>query len=158
MKESCWLDLTFLNIPPDHLLLDRSPNIGPLLSRWELDKFKNYWNKIAFEPLEFWHLYQQFSNWLNSQRDMSGPRSGALYNNRWSGGTELKYWIHNSYYFCISHFVPCIEWHVLFPFYYFHEGINGSAIHVYYWQAIVSFAGLETVQRSWDAGSVALGR
>jgi tetratricopeptide (TPR) repeat protein len=28
-------------IPPDHLLLDRSPNIGPLLSRWELNKFKN---------------------------------------------------------------------------------------------------------------------
>jgi hypothetical protein len=28
-------------VPPDHLLLDRSPNIGPLISRWELDKFKN---------------------------------------------------------------------------------------------------------------------
>ncbi len=28
-------------VPPDHLLLDRSPNIGPLTSRWELDKFKN---------------------------------------------------------------------------------------------------------------------
>ncbi len=27
--------------PPDHLLLDRSLNIGPLKSRWELDKFKN---------------------------------------------------------------------------------------------------------------------
>ncbi len=26
---------------PDHLLLDRSPNIGPLISRWELDKFRN---------------------------------------------------------------------------------------------------------------------
>ncbi len=25
----------------DHLLLDSAPNIGPLLSRWELDKFKN---------------------------------------------------------------------------------------------------------------------
>jgi hypothetical protein len=25
--------------PLDHLLLDRSPNIGPLISRWELDKF-----------------------------------------------------------------------------------------------------------------------
>jgi hypothetical protein len=31
-------------------------------------------------------LYQQFSNWLISQRDMSGPRLGALSNNRWSGG------------------------------------------------------------------------
>jgi hypothetical protein len=26
---------------PDHLVLDRSPNIGPLISRWELDKFNN---------------------------------------------------------------------------------------------------------------------
>ncbi len=32
-------------IPPDHLSLDMSPNIGPLISRWELDKFKNRWNK-----------------------------------------------------------------------------------------------------------------
>jgi hypothetical protein len=28
-------------LPLDHILLDRSPNIGPLISRWELDKFKN---------------------------------------------------------------------------------------------------------------------
>ncbi len=26
---------------PDHLLLDSAPNIGPLISRWELDKLKN---------------------------------------------------------------------------------------------------------------------
>jgi hypothetical protein len=26
---------------PEHLLLDRSLNIGPLISRWELDKIKN---------------------------------------------------------------------------------------------------------------------
>ncbi len=26
---------------PDHLMLDSDPNIGPLTSRWELDKFKN---------------------------------------------------------------------------------------------------------------------
>ncbi len=32
-------------VPPDLLLLDRSPNIGPLISRWKLDKFKNCWNK-----------------------------------------------------------------------------------------------------------------
>jgi hypothetical protein len=31
-----------LGVPPDHLLLDRTPNIGPIISRWELDKFKNY--------------------------------------------------------------------------------------------------------------------
>jgi hypothetical protein len=32
-------------IHADHLLLDRSPNIGPLISRSELDKFKNCRNK-----------------------------------------------------------------------------------------------------------------
>jgi hypothetical protein len=31
------------NIPPDHLLLDSAPNLGPLKSCWELDKFKNCW-------------------------------------------------------------------------------------------------------------------
>jgi hypothetical protein len=28
-------------VPPDHLLLDSAPNIGPLIPRWKLDKFKN---------------------------------------------------------------------------------------------------------------------
>jgi hypothetical protein len=28
-------------IPPDHLLLDGAPNLGPLISRWEINKFKN---------------------------------------------------------------------------------------------------------------------
>jgi hypothetical protein len=32
-------------ITPDHQFLDRSPNIGPLISCWELNKFKNCWNK-----------------------------------------------------------------------------------------------------------------
>jgi hypothetical protein len=26
---------------PDHQFLDRSPNIAPIISRWELEKFKN---------------------------------------------------------------------------------------------------------------------
>jgi hypothetical protein len=30
----------FVQVPPDHLFLDKSSNIGPLSSRWELDKFK----------------------------------------------------------------------------------------------------------------------
>ncbi len=68
-----------------HLLLDRSPNIGPLVSRWELDKFKNCWYKRyrTFKILTF--LYQKFLNLLISQRDMSGPRLGALSNYRWLG-------------------------------------------------------------------------
>jgi hypothetical protein len=79
---------------PDDLLLDRSPYIGPLISRWELDKFKNCWSKSirTFEILK--HLYQQFSNLLISQRDMSGPRLEALSNNRWSGST-WKTWLYD---------------------------------------------------------------
>ncbi len=72
-------------VPPDHLLLDRSPNIGPLISRWELDKFKNCWNKTFRTSKILTILYQIFSNLLIAQRDMSGPRLGALSNNRWSG-------------------------------------------------------------------------
>jgi hypothetical protein len=32
-------------ITPDHILLDSAPNVGPLISRWELDRFKNCWKK-----------------------------------------------------------------------------------------------------------------
>jgi hypothetical protein len=28
-------------LPSEHLFLDSAPNIGPLICRWELDKFKN---------------------------------------------------------------------------------------------------------------------
>ncbi len=33
--------ITYFNVPPDHLLLDSAPNVGPLISRWDLNKFKN---------------------------------------------------------------------------------------------------------------------
>ncbi len=32
-------------LPPDHLLLDSAPILGPLISRWEINKFKNCWYK-----------------------------------------------------------------------------------------------------------------
>ncbi len=67
---------------PDHLLLDRSPTFGPLVYRWELDKFKTCCNKSFTNSKILTLLYQQFSNSLISQRDMSGPRLGALSNNR----------------------------------------------------------------------------
>jgi hypothetical protein len=73
----------------DHLLLDSAPNIGPLISRWELDKFRNCWNKSFRTSKILTLLYQQSSNLLISQQDMNGPRLGALSNNRWSGGTIL---------------------------------------------------------------------
>jgi hypothetical protein len=73
--------------PPDHQFLDRSPNIGPLISRSELGKFKNCWNIIFRTSKILTLLYQRFSNLLISQRDMSGPRLGSLSNNGWSGGS-----------------------------------------------------------------------
>jgi hypothetical protein len=74
-------------MPFDHLLLNTSCNIGPLISRWKLDKFKNCWSKCFRTSNILTLLYQQFSNVLSSQRDMNGPRLGALSNIRWSGVT-----------------------------------------------------------------------
>ncbi len=67
---------------PDHLLLDSAPNLGPLISRWKLDNFKNCWNESFRTSTILTLLCQQFSNLLISRRDMSGPRLGALSNNR----------------------------------------------------------------------------
>jgi hypothetical protein len=78
-------------IPHDHLLLDRVPSIGPVISRWELGKFKNCWNKNFRTYKILTLLYQQLSNLLISQQDMSGQRYGALSNNRWSGVFKTKF-------------------------------------------------------------------
>jgi hypothetical protein len=77
--------------PPDHRLLDSSPNVGPLISRWEINKFENCWHKSVriLEVLKL--LFQQFLNLSSSERDISGPRLGALCNNTWSGGTHRTY-------------------------------------------------------------------
>jgi hypothetical protein len=47
------LETNFFNIDitPDHLLLDSAPNIGPFISRLELENFKNAETK-ALEPLK----------------------------------------------------------------------------------------------------------
>ncbi len=70
---------------PDHLLLDSAPNLGPLISRWEINKFEtcSYKSVRILEVLKL--LFQQFLNLSSSQRDMSGPILGDLSNNRWSG-------------------------------------------------------------------------
>jgi hypothetical protein len=74
-------------LPSDHLLLDSAPNLGPLISRWEIKKFEN----CRYKSVRIWYalklLFQQFLNLSSSQGDMSDPRLGALSNNRWSGGT-----------------------------------------------------------------------
>jgi hypothetical protein len=87
MSYECYVTL-------DHLLFDSVPNIGPLISCSELDKFKNCWNKSFIISRILTLTYQQFSNLLTSQRDMSGPRLGTLPNNRWSGGT---FWVQNEW-------------------------------------------------------------
>ncbi len=53
-------------LPPDHLLLDSVPNLGPLISRWEINKFKNCWYKSVriLEVLEL--LFQQFLHMSSS--------------------------------------------------------------------------------------------
>jgi hypothetical protein len=105
-------------VPPDHLFLDSAPNLGPLISRWEIIKFENccYKSVRILEVLKL--LLQQFLNLSSSQQDMSGPRLGDLSKNRWSGGTvqcifrshaELSdgwFWIfmpfENEIWFCVS--------------------------------------------------------
>ncbi len=88
--EICWYESWLIHLPPGHLLLDSVPNTGPLISCWELDKFRNCWTKTFRTSKNLTLLYQQFPNLLISQRDMSGPRLRALSNNRWSRGTEKK--------------------------------------------------------------------
>ncbi len=86
-------------LPRHHLLLDRSPNIKPLMSRWEVEKFKKCWKKSfrTFKILTL--LYQQVSNLLIYQWDMSGPRLGALSKNRWSGVQKLNLYV----YYAVQH-------------------------------------------------------
>ncbi len=98
--------LQFTLTTHDHLLLDRSPNIGPLISRWELDKFRNCWNKSFRTSKILTLLYLQFSNLLIFQWDMSGPRLGTLSNNRRSGQrysnlNEIEYFYSR---WCFSYF------------------------------------------------------
>ncbi len=80
----------FIELPTDHLLSDSVPNFGPLVSRWEINRFENCWYESVriLEVLK--PLFRQFLNWFSSQRDMSGPILGDLSNNRWSGGTSMS--------------------------------------------------------------------
>ncbi len=75
------------SLTPDHPLLDSAPNLDPLMSRWEINKFQNCWYKSVriLEVLK--HLFHQSLNLSSSKRDMSGPILGALSNNRWSWGS-----------------------------------------------------------------------
>ncbi len=80
------------NVPSIHniLILDRSPNLGPLMSRWEINNFKSRWYKSVkiLEVLKL--LFQQFLNLSSSQQDMSGPRLWDLSNNRILGSTKVS--------------------------------------------------------------------
>ncbi len=95
----CWPSRAVFRIPPDYLSLNSALNRGPLISRWEMNKFENCWYKSVriLEVLKL--LFQQFLNLSSSQRDMSGPKLGDLSNNRWSGGTHPVanhiWWVHS---------------------------------------------------------------
>jgi hypothetical protein len=69
-------------LPPDYLLLDSAPNLGPLISHWEINKFVNdsYKSVGILEVLKL--LFHQFLNLSSSQRDVSSPILGDLFNNR----------------------------------------------------------------------------
>jgi hypothetical protein len=86
---------------PGHLLLDSVPNLGPLISCWEINKFENCWYKSVriLEVLSL--LFQQSLNLSSSQRDMSRPILGALSKNRWSWGM-LSFWIASYYNECCT--------------------------------------------------------
>jgi hypothetical protein len=51
---------------PNHLLLDSAPNLGPLLSRWEINKFSNWWYKSVRILVVLRLLFQQFLNLSSS--------------------------------------------------------------------------------------------
>ncbi len=77
-------------IPPDHLSLDNAPNLGPLISRWEINKFENCWYKSVRILEVLMLLFHQILNSSSSQQIMSGPILGHLSNNR-SSGVHGKY-------------------------------------------------------------------
>jgi hypothetical protein len=57
-------------VPPDHLLLDSASNLGPLIYRWEINKFGNCWYESVriLEVLKL--LFQQSLNLSSSQWDI----------------------------------------------------------------------------------------
>ncbi len=59
---------------PDHLLLDSALNLGPLVSRCEINKFENCWYKSVriLEVLKL--LFQQILNFSTSQQEWSNIR------------------------------------------------------------------------------------
>jgi hypothetical protein len=70
-------------MPPDHLLLDSTPNLGPLISRCQINKFENCWYRSVRILKVLKLLFQQSLNLSSSQRDMSGPILEYLSNHRW---------------------------------------------------------------------------
>jgi hypothetical protein len=75
-------------LPSDHLSLNNAPNLGPLIPRWEINKFENCWYKSVRILKVLNLLFQPFLNLSSSQRDVSGPILGALSNNKWSGNSK----------------------------------------------------------------------
>ncbi len=81
-------------VSSDHLLLDSVPNLGPVTSRWEINKVENCWYKsgMILEVLKL--LFQQSLNLSSFQRDMSSPILGTLSINRWLRSSPSGILIH----------------------------------------------------------------
>ncbi len=75
---------------PRSPIIGQCPNLGPLISRWEINKFENCWYKSIRILGVLKPLFQQFLNLSTSLRAMSGPILGGLSNSRWSGGRALR--------------------------------------------------------------------
>jgi hypothetical protein len=60
LKFTWGLKLRALVVPPNHLLMDSAPNLGPLIFRWEINKFEDCWYESVriLEVLKL--LFQQF--------------------------------------------------------------------------------------------------
>ncbi len=98
---------------PDHLLLKSVPNLEPLISRWEINKFENCWNRSFRTAKILTLLYQQFLNCLISQQDMSGPSLGTLSNYRWSGVCIINWsWGWQSIFTAVFFFFLTVRWEI----------------------------------------------
>ncbi len=72
-----------MNHPRDHLLLDSVPNLGPLISRWKINKLIQKCQDVKVSKAFVSAIFE----FAKFQRDMSGPILGYLSNNRWLRGT-----------------------------------------------------------------------
>ncbi len=72
---------------PHHLLLDSAPNLGPLRSRWEINKFENCWHR-SVRILEILKLFSSIFEFVKFPTRYEWSNVWRPSNNRWSGGSH----------------------------------------------------------------------